>query len=81
MKSRKNGKTQKVAAAQSGFSERSARNIEQRGFAEASHSHSWKTRKDPFEPVWKSEVVFLLEQNPHLQTRTILEELQKRHPD
>ena len=81
MKSRKNGKTQKVAAAQSGFSERSARNIEQRGFAEARHSHDWKTRKDPFEPVWESEVVFLLEQNPHLQARTILEELQRRHLD
>jgi len=81
MRYRKNRKNQKIAAAQSGFSERSARNIEKRGYAEARPIHDWKTRKDPFEAVWESEVIPWLEQNPHLQSRTLLEELQRKHPE
>ena len=79
MNARKNGKTQKIAAAQSGFSKRSAHNIEKRGYVEAKPDRNWKTRKDPFESVWESEVIPLLEQNPHLQARTILEELQRKY--
>lgn len=81
MQTRKRGKTQKIAAAQTGFSERSARNIEKRGFTEARPSHSWRTRKDPFEAVWDVEVIPLLEKNPHLQAQTILAKLQEDHPD
>ena len=47
MNARKNGKTQKIAAAQSGFSKRSAHNIEKRGYVEAKPDRNWKTRKDP----------------------------------
>jgi len=81
MQSRQNGKTQKIAAAQIGLSERSARNIEKRGFVEAKPVHDWRTRKDPFEPVWESEIVPLLEKMPYLQARTVLEMLQKDRMD
>jgi len=80
MKSRKYGKTQKIAAAQIGFSERSAYNIEKRNFTEAKPVHNWRTRKDPFEPVWDAEIVSLLEKSPHLQAQTILANLQMEHP-
>jgi len=79
MQSRKTRQTQKVAAAKAGFSERSAYNIQKRGFIEAKASHNWETRKDPFKSVWESEVILMLEANPHLQAKTILEELQRRH--
>jgi hypothetical protein len=77
MQSKQNGKTQQIAAAQIGISERGARNIEKRGFAEAKPVHDWRTRPDPFESVWESEIVPLLEKSPHLQARTVLEMLQK----
>jgi hypothetical protein len=80
MQSRKDGKTQKIAAAQIGFSERSAKNIEKREFAETRPVHNWRTRKDPFDSVWEPEVLPLLEKSPHLQARTILEVLQRDHP-
>jgi hypothetical protein len=80
MHSKQGGKTQQVAAAQIGFSERSARNIEKRGFTEAKPVHDWRTRPDPFESVWDSEIVPLLEQSPHLQAQTLLEKLQQDHP-
>ena len=77
MQSRQRGKTQQIAAAQIGFSERSARNIEKRGFVEAKPVHDWRTRQDPFESVWEAEIVPLLEKSPHLQARAVLEMLQK----
>lgn len=81
MQTRQKGKTQKIAAAQIGFSERTAHNIEKRGFEIAKTPHSWRTRKDPFERVWELEIVPLLEKNPYLQGRTLLEKLQREHPD
>ncbi|MBF5058786.1 hypothetical protein NEPTK9_000285 [Candidatus Neptunochlamydia vexilliferae] len=80
MESRKKGKTKKVASAQAGFSERSARNIEKRDLTEAKPLHRWKTRKDPFEDVWTSELVPLLEENPRLQAKTLLDDLEIKHP-
>ena len=43
--------------------------------------HEWRTRKDPFEFFWGSEIVSLLEKTPHLQARTFLEMLQKDRMD
>ena len=54
MISRKRGKTQKIAAAQTGFCERSAYNIEKRDFTAAKTVHNWRTRKDPFESIWEN---------------------------
>ena len=81
MQSKERGKSVEVAAAQAGFCERSAYNVTSRSFAVANRSHSWKTRQDPFEAVWQSELVPLLESSPKLEARTLLEELQKRYPD
>lgn len=81
MKHRKEGKSQVVAAAKSGFSERSARNIVNRNFEEAKRARHWRTKEDPFEDVWESELVSMLEQNPQLQARTLLDYLQDRYED
>jgi transposase len=81
MQSKERGKSSAVAAAQAGFSERSAYNIANRSFEIAGRKRSWKTRADPFESVWQSELVPLLEFSPKLEARTLLEELQKRYPD
>ena len=81
MHSKKSGKSQAVAAAQAGFSERSAYNVANRSFQTADRKRSWKTKSDPFEAVWQSELVPLLEASPKLEARTLLEEIQKRYPD
>ena len=81
MQSRERGKSAAIAAAQAGFSERSSYIIENRSFETASRKRGWKTRVDPFETVWQSELIPLLESSPKLEARTLLEELQKRYPD
>lgn len=79
MKSRQEGKTQQIAAAQAGFSGRSARRINKHTALNTTKERSWKTRSDPFDAVWTSEILPLLETQPKLEARTILEELQQRH--
>jgi transposase len=81
MESKQKGSTQATAAAKAGFSERSARRLERRCFSPAKSKRSWRTRNDPLEEVWQSELVPLLQSQPALEARTLLEELQKRHPD
>ncbi|NHZ66619.1 hypothetical protein [Massilia genomosp. 1] len=39
-----------------------------------------RTRSDPFEAVWQSEIVPLLEATPALTATTLLEEMQRRYP-
>jgi len=80
MSSRKPGQTQEQASAKAGVSERSGRRIEdgQIGVLQARERH-WRTRKDPFEAVWESEVVTLLEKQPGLDATTLFEDLQDRH--
>jgi hypothetical protein len=79
MQFKQQGKTKAVSAAQAGFSERSVRRIESRTFQTPNEKRHWKTRSDPFELVWQSELVPLLEAEPKLEARTLLEELQQRH--
>lgn len=74
--------TQEIAAARMGISVRSARRIEnaetlpsQRG------ARNWRTRADPLAAVWETELVPLLEAEPGLQGRTLLEELHRRHDE
>ena len=51
MKARKKGKTQQVAAAQAGISERSGRIIESHSYSNPKiKQRHWRTRQDPFEP-------------------------------
>jgi len=81
MQSLQKGNSQKVAAAQAGFSDRSARNIQQRSFEPANSKKRWKTRTDPFEKVWETELVPLLIAEPKLEARTLLEHLQRIYVD
>ncbi|MGA8165614.1 MAG: hypothetical protein WB791_11460 [Waddliaceae bacterium] len=68
------GKIQKIAAAQAGFCERSARNIFKNPVKKERH---WKTRENPFRSIWESALVPLLEENPKLQAKTLLYWLQE----
>lgn len=72
MQSKERGKSLAVAAAQAGFSERSAYNVASRSYATANRKRSWRTRSDPYENVWESEIVPLLESSPNLEARTLL---------
>jgi len=57
MSIRKQGRTQEQASAKAGVSERSGRRIEggRISVLENKERH-WRTRKDPFEEVWDSEI-------------------------
>lgn len=79
MKNRNKGATQEVAAARSGISVRSARRLDKGQLQPVGHHH-WRTRKDPLESVWQTEVKPMLEQQPALTPITVLEHLQDAHP-
>jgi hypothetical protein len=73
--------SQEVAAAKTGISVRSARRLEgmetlpsQRG------ARAWRTRSDPFEAVWQSEIEPMLKEEQLLTAITLIEEMQRRHP-
>lgn len=80
MHSKERGKSNAVAAAQAGFSERSAYNLKTHPSKNTNSTRKWKTRPDPFEAVWESELVPLLTASPKLEARTLLEELQRLYP-
>jgi transposase InsO family protein len=72
---------QEVAAAKSGISVRSARRIEtSETLPSQREARKWRTRTDPFEAVWESELVPMLAAAPNLTATTLLEEIQRRHP-
>lgn len=82
MSARKQGVSQRLAAAQAGMSERTGRRIEDPGWRAAGQgpARDYATRADPFAAVWDCEVVPLLESAPGLQAQTILSDLQQRYP-
>jgi hypothetical protein len=81
MSTRETGHTQVTAAAKAGVSERTARRLERRGrLAGQVKKRDWRTRPDPFEEVWGSELVPLLEAHPSVPGITLLEALQERYP-
>jgi hypothetical protein len=72
--------TQEIAAARMGISARSARRIDKaQGLPSQRGPRDWRTRTDPLASVWEEELLPLLEAEPGLQGRTLLEELQQRH--
>jgi hypothetical protein len=73
---------QHIAAAKAGFSERTARRIEAHRHL-APQPNAVRTRQvpDPFDGLWDSEIRPLLETHPGLRPVTVLEEMQRRHPD
>lgn len=77
------GKTQEAAATGAGMSVRSARQWRTGPYPSQAHQrHSWRTRPDPFGQVFESEVAPLLavDEKRVLEARTILGELDRRHP-
>jgi len=77
------GKTQVAAAAAAGISVRTARTW-QRGPSpsQARKPRDWRTREDPFEEVWESEIVPLLvaDTSRVLAATRLMELLEERHP-
>jgi len=72
---------QEVAAAKTGISVRSARRIDaSEALPSQREARKWRTRPDPFEAVWDSELVPMLAAAPGLTATTLLEEIQRRHP-
>lgn len=84
MTARQQGAIQQLAAAQAGFSERSGRSLEKRKPSSDGDGpggpRGYRTRADPFEAIWASEVVPLLEESPGLQATTVMRDLQERYP-
>ena len=80
-KKRRQTQTQVAAAASVGISERSARRVEAgRGLPSQEPQRHWRTRRDPLEGVWGSDLLPLLEASPHLSATTLFEELVRRQP-
>ena len=79
---RKAGDSQTVAAARSGFSERSGRRIDADRMlpSQQDRTRRYRTRRDPLVAVWRQELVPLLRAVPGLRATTLLEELQRQHP-
>ncbi len=74
--------SQEAAAAKTGISVASARRVESALVLPSQRPpRHWRTRADPLAEVWNSEVVPMLEGAPSLMAVTLLEELQRRHPD
>lgn len=79
MQSRQSGAGQILSAAKAGISERSGRRLEKDGRATPS-VRTYRTRPDPLESVWDSELVPLLQQEPSLSGLTLWEYLEERYP-
>lgn len=81
MDERKAGATQAVAAAKAGISESTGRRIERgRPLASQRPIRQYRTRVDPFQEVWRGDVVPILERSPGMRATTLLAELQRLHP-
>jgi transposase InsO family protein len=73
--------SQEVAAAKAGVSVASGRRIESAVLLPSQRpARSWRTRADPLDEVWATQVIPMLEAAPGLMAVTVLEELQRRHP-
>lgn len=80
MKGRQKGLSQVASAARGGISIRSGRRIENGQRSQPKERH-WRTRSDPLEAVWQSELVPLLEREPDLTGLTLFEYLEDTFPD
>ena len=80
MKSRSQGDTQELSASKAGISLSSAKRIDNSKSVHV-NKHKRGIKKDPFEEVWSSELVPLLEKHPSLQAITLLDDLQERYPE
>ncbi|PCH83156.1 MAG: IS21 family transposase, partial [Piscirickettsiaceae bacterium] len=74
MSQRQKDCSQELSAAKSGISTRSGRRIEKGQHCTLKKRH-WKTRKDPFELVWSTELEPLLSQDGDITGMTLWEYL------
>jgi len=81
MQQRQHGATQETAAAKAGISVRSGRRIEKSGTPRTNADRNWRTREDPLDAVWNTELVLLLEREPTLTGVTLLEYLEEHYPE
>ena len=81
MDERKDGQPQAIAAARAGFSESTARRIGKgRVLVSQRPPRQYRTRVDPFQDVWRAEIVPILARAPGIRATTVLEELQRLYP-
>ena len=76
------GKTVMAAAAAAGMSERTAYAWKKKGLpSDTMKKRSWRTRPDPFDEVWDTELVPVLKADEHgvMEATTLIADLQKRH--
>ena len=82
MQHRQNGASQEVAAAKADISVRSGRRIEtSTQKPRVNTERQWRTREDPLEAVWETELLPLLEAKPDLTGTTLLDYLQEQYPE
>ena len=74
------GKAQ--AADKAGMDEKTGRKYarENRLPSQMKADHDWRTRKDPFEEVWESQIKERLGKAPKLEAKTLFDDLQERYP-
>ncbi len=74
-------RTKATAAAKAGMDEKTAREYMRHGKlpSELKQEHTWRTREDPFEEVWK-DLRSKLGINSGLEAKTLFEDLQRRYP-
>ena len=81
MQHRQQSKSQEAAAAKAGISVRSGRRIENASTTpRPKNEREWRTREDPLEAVWETELVPLLRAEPDLTGTTLLEYLEEHYP-
>ena len=78
---RQTGSTWESAAAKAGISVRSGRRIDKAGGPRPAPRRNWRTRDDPLDAVWESELLPLLTVEPSLTGTTLLEYLLDHYPE
>jgi transcriptional regulator with XRE-family HTH domain len=82
MKTKDSGASQETSAAKAGISPRTARRIESgRHRPNRGRPRDWKTRQDPLDGLWETELLPMLEKEPRLEALSLFEALQERHPN
>ena len=76
MSKRQQGQSQESAAAKASISERSGRRIEVGERLSIPGERHWRTREDPFEAIWETELLPLLEKETQLTGLTLWEYLE-----
>lgn len=81
MSYKNDGNTQEIASAKAGISVRSGRRIDRGLIVSNPPKRQWRTREDPLENIWDSQLVPLLEKNPSLLPNTLFEWLNDNYPE